>query len=98
MGTLSIQDKINQLPPQLRVEIEDYVDFLLQKYQIIPSQSGTEQLPYQTITIWDAIQSFRANADFEVIGDVDDIFSQVRDRSEGRPVDFLFLDDDLQNV
>ena len=89
MGTLSIQDKINQLPPQLRVEIEDYADFLLQKYQIIPSQltSGTEQLPYQTF--WDAIQSFRVTADFEAIGDVDDIFNPVRDRSEGRPVDFL---------
>ena len=89
MDTLSIQDKINQLPPQLRVEIEDYVDFLLQKYQIIPSQltSGTEPLPYQTL--WDAIQSFRVTADFEVIGEVDDIFNQVRDRSEGRPVDFL---------
>ena len=73
MDTLSIQDKINQLPPQLRVEIEDYVDCLLQKYQIMP-------LPYQTL--WDAIQSFRVTADFEVIGEVDDIFNQVRDRSK----------------
>jgi hypothetical protein len=41
-----------------------------------------------TKNIWDAIQEFRASNDLDDIGDVDEIFANVRDRSPGREVDF----------
>jgi len=29
-----LEDKIQQLPPQVAIEVNDYVDFLLQKYRL----------------------------------------------------------------
>ncbi len=91
MNTLSIYEKLYQLPPSLMLEVEDYVDFLLQKYPM--RLSRTMSLPSETkspqeLNLWEAIQSFRATADFEAIGEVEEIFKNVRDRSVGREVDW----------
>jgi hypothetical protein len=92
MSTLSVYDKINQLSPPLLVEVEDYVDFLCQKYRVMLSNTvpllPVETKPLQTLTLWEAIQSFRATADFEAIGEVDEVFQNVRDHSVGREVDW----------
>ncbi len=34
MNILSLYEKLGQLPPPLTLEVEDYVDFLLQKYPV----------------------------------------------------------------
>ena len=89
MNTLSISEKLYQLPPPLMLEVEDYVDFLLQKYPARLSRTislPSETKPPQELNLWEAIQSFRATADFEAIGEVEEIFKHVRDRSVGREV------------
>jgi len=91
MNTLSIYEKLYQLPPPLRLEVENYVDFLLQKYPMKLSRTmslPSETKPPQELNLWEAIQSFRATADFEAIGEVEEIFKNVRDRSVGREVDW----------
>jgi len=40
MNTLSLQEKIQQLPPELVIEIEHYTDFLLQQYRTQNSQEN----------------------------------------------------------
>jgi len=47
MSTLSIHEKINQLPPELLTEIEDYIDFILFKYaKRENNKSGLEETEY----------------------------------------------------
>ena len=36
----TIMDKLESLPEELQQEVLDYIDFLLQKYQIEPSDSS----------------------------------------------------------
>jgi len=47
MNHLAIYKKINQLPVNLITEVEDYIDFLLQKHQNVqlPKISKAESLP-----------------------------------------------------
>ena len=40
-----------------------------------------------TNTFWEYIETFRATADFEAIGNVDDIFENVRSKEIGRKID-----------
>jgi hypothetical protein len=36
---------------------------------------------------WDALQHFRASTDLIALGDIDEIFADVRDKAPGRPVE-----------
>jgi hypothetical protein len=53
MTHLAIQNKINQLPLNLLAEVEDYVDFLLQKHQKVQLkkrlQSDSDSLTLEQI-------------------------------------------------
>jgi len=40
-----------------------------------------------TDTFWEYIETFRATADFEAIGNVDEIFENVRSKEIGREID-----------
>lgn len=40
-----------------------------------------------TENFWDALQHFRATTDLTELGDIDEIFADVRDKSPGRPVE-----------
>ena len=44
-----LEGKIQQLPPQIAIEINDYVDFLLQKYQTCSLQKQQEILQYPVL-------------------------------------------------
>ncbi|MCB1191752.1 MAG: hypothetical protein H7A23_17255 [Leptospiraceae bacterium] len=71
-----------QLPEKFLLELVDFAEFL--KWKVY----NNTQTKIQT-TFWESIQSFRATADFEVIGNVDDIFKDSRDKDTGREVIFL---------
>jgi hypothetical protein len=43
MLVLTVQDKLMLLPPSLLTELEDYIDFLIQKYHL--QVSPTDPLP-----------------------------------------------------
>jgi hypothetical protein len=45
MTHLAIQNKINQLPLNLLAELEDYVDFLLQKHQKVQLKNRLQSSP-----------------------------------------------------
>ena len=40
-----------------------------------------------TDTFWEYIETFRKTADFEAIGNVDDVFENVRSKEIGREID-----------
>jgi Protein of unknown function (DUF2281) len=59
MTTLTVQEKLTLLPPQLLTELEDYIDFLLQKYHL---QATPEPLP----TTWFGM----CRGDIKIQGDI----------------------------
>ncbi|GEM_PF-4319363 len=76
-----IDEKIHQLPRNVTIRLNEYIDFLLQQ-----NHAETESQPS---TFWQEVQSLRATIDFEVVGDVDEIFNSVRDRQVGREIEPL---------
>ncbi len=64
-----IEAKIHQLPPQIAIEVNDYADFLLQKYQ-----NNSQKLSKKPLR---ALKNFRTLHP-EVISSVD-LMRQLRD-------------------
>jgi len=69
-----LEERIHQLPAHLVLETNDFVTFLLQKYQSvdIPKETG----------FWTALQQFRQQTDLSEFSE--DVFVDVRDKSIGR--------------
>ncbi|OQW91504.1 MAG: hypothetical protein BWK79_16710 [Beggiatoa sp. IS2] len=84
-----LEEKIHQLPPHLVVEVDDFISFLLKKYSVtLSNKAPSSSESGESQTLWDVIQSFRATANFEAIGEVDEVFDRIRDRNAERKVDF----------
>lgn len=49
-------------------------------------QSNTKKAP-QPAHFWEALQRFRATTDLTELGDIDEVFADVRDKDPGRSVE-----------
>jgi hypothetical protein len=51
---------------------------------VVISLREYEQLTKPKGNFWDALEEWRASVDWDEMGDIDEVFKDVRDRSPGR--------------
>jgi prevent-host-death family protein len=51
---------------------------------VLVSSAEYERLTEGRRDLWEALQTWRGSVDWDVLGDIDDVWADVRDRSPGR--------------